>query len=87
MPKTLAAVAYILTCSAVVRGVSIPFQKSSLPYGKTRFSTRLSAGSSDPFGFQNMRDNVYTGQLIVAGQNFTVRTLTCAVIHMNTEDD
>ena len=40
-----------------------------------RKADELSAGGSDPFGFQNMRDNVYTGQIIVAGQNFTVSIL------------
>ena len=65
------AALYILAYAAAAHGLNVPFKKVSLPSLATATSSRL-AYRDDPYGFQNMKDNVYTAELWVAGQNYTV---------------
>lgn len=63
----------IVTSSVGVHGISIPFKRLLVPFEQTaaRYSGKLS--SRDPYGFENVRDNIYTADVFVAGENFTLQ--------------
>ena len=62
---------WILAWATVVYGLNVPFQKLALPPATVDIPRRL-ASRGDPYGFEDMLDNVYTAELWVAGQNYTV---------------
>ncbi|THG98974.1 hypothetical protein EW026_g3293 [Hermanssonia centrifuga] len=55
-----------------VRAINVPFHKVKV--SRSAFSFRnVDAVSNDTYGFQNLNNEVYVGQILVAGHNFTVQ--------------
>lgn len=62
----------IVTSSVEVHGISIPFKRLLVPFEQTAARYRGRLSSRDPYDFENVRDNIYTADVFVAGENFTV---------------